>query len=139
MLDSVLSISHVLTHFLKDFIYLFLKRGEGREKGKETSISCFLIYENETLKNKCHQEGERLVCQTPRWEGSKVSGEIPRSQMGKLNIATVSRCNAASSKPSAAFAREVDRPSTSCGIGLGPKQPKQAWERTKWEIHASWL
>ena len=26
--------------FLKDFIYLFLERGEGREKGRETWIGC---------------------------------------------------------------------------------------------------
>ena len=33
-----------LSHFLKDFIYLFLERGEGRERGRETSMCCCLSH-----------------------------------------------------------------------------------------------
>ena len=37
-MESIMKTLIIFKDFLKDFIYLFLERGEGRERGRETSM-----------------------------------------------------------------------------------------------------
>ena len=52
-----------IDYFKKDFIYLFLKRGEGREKERERNINVWLPLERPLTGDLAHNPG---MC--PDWE-----------------------------------------------------------------------